>query len=645
MLVKKFIVLAVLLFMYQYLYAQKIQAYQGSMVLESGDSARVTYTYIESKGKRTLQGDFTLKSEKVLANDDIQYLTNTWQGSFEKGLKQGNWSYTADNHLINIKGVKEFNVVSSLQTTSSVLRASYDMGMPNGLWEYNKKRYFKGENPRVLATAKLQFNRGVLSGKVLARIEDDNFPVDIQGQVNENGFLHGTWLLNYKQDSIQVQESRLYENGFLLDLVRTTKNKSNDTLSYISWDHVKEALQNSKDRDFTIYPEKFPLLFDVGYAANAPEIVEQEIGNEIMRTILRDMLYLDTSFVKNPPRILGTARFKYKSNKQESALMTAMKAYPDTIQKVLQQIRNKKFFELNNQRSDTLAWSYEYLKNYNQKLTDWQEVITFINSDAYPFVNPAIYFEQQIPFLKSADTLRYNYDGENKTKIIQYTQQSIKNVASLYGRMREEETLIREIVQQCNSALDKVLKSDKLDRMETILLTAFKEVEEEYAITHKEVSGLLIQNWRQQFLDNEFNKRKHNYTSSNSYEEKESLLYENLNFLSDLKPLPKRIQKIYYVKDSIDQLYTQSKLDPYTFNTVETKVKRKLYDKLAIELFDYLQKGLATEKELVELIRRLDQVELLQQRLFQFRDTNTAALERQLKPKTEVQEVMAIIQI
>jgi hypothetical protein len=641
---KKIIVLAVLVVFAKQLYAQKTKEFQGNVVLENGDSANVVYTYLENKGKRTLQGDFTLKSARLMAHDSIQYLTGSWKGSFDKGLKNGNWIYTADNHLINIKGVKDFNVLSSLKTISSELRASYNRGIPEGTWEYNQNSFLKGENARSIATAKLQFSKGMLSGKVAARIEDRSYPIIIRGQVNENGFLHGSWSLNYKQDSIAVQETRIYENGFLLDLLRLSVNNSIDTLSHIQWDQVREALAN-KDQNLTIYPEKFPLLFDIGYAENAPEIVEQEIGNEIMRNILRDMLFLDTAFVNNPPRILGTARFLYKMDKEETTLISSMSSYPDTAQHILQQIRNKKFFELNNQRSDTLAWSYDYLKKYSQKLVAWQKVITFIRGEAYPFVDPAIYFAQQIPFLKPVDTLYYNYDGESKRKVINYSVNTIHNIKTLHARMLEEEKLIKEIVQQCNVALDKVLKSDKLDKMETILLTAFKEVEEEYAIEEKDPAGLLIHAWRKQFLDIEFNKRKHNYTSSDNYDEKESLLYENLNFLSDLKPLPKRIQRIYEVRDSIDQLYTQSKLDPYTFNTVETKVKRKLYDKVAVELFDYLQKGLTIEKELEQLTNRLTQVELLQQRLFQFRDTNTTALERQLKSKTEPEEVKTIIQI
>lgn len=644
MLLKKIIVFAVLFVFVEQLYAQKSKVFQGKVVLENGDSANVVYSYIESKSKKILQGEYTLSKTQLMAYDSIQYLTGAWKGSYDKGLKTGNWVYTADNHLISIKGVKDFNVLASLKTISSELQASYEKGIPNGAWEYNQNSYSKGENSRLIATAKLQFNNGVLSGKVTAQIENKNYPIVIRGQVNENGFLHGVWSLTYKQDSVAVQETRIYENGFLLDLLRLSTNNSIDTLSHVKWDQVRKALTN-KDQNFIIYPEKFPLLFDIGYTENAPEIVEQEIGNEILRNILRDMLLLDTAFVNNPPRILGTARFKYKVDKEENALMNTMKSYTDTVDLILQQIRNKNFFELNNQRSDTLAWSYDYLKNYSQKLFSWQKVITFINSEAYPFVDPAIYFAQQISFLKPADTLRYNYDGESKSKIISYKVNEINNIKTLYARMLEEEKLVREIVQQCNVALEKVLKSDKLDKMETILLTAFKEVEEAYSIENKDASDLLIKAWRKQFLDVEFNKRKHNYTSSNNYEEKESLLYENLNFLSKLKPLPERIQRIYAVKDSIDQLYTQSKLDPYTFNTVETKVKRKLYDKVAVELFDYLQKGLNTEKNLEELINRLTQVELLQKRLFQFRDTNTTALERQIKSKSEPEEVKAIIKI
>lgn len=624
--------------------AQRIQRFEGKVPLQ-GDSAFVIYNYYEQKGKKLLHNDFVLEAQRTLTNDSLAFQKTAWRGSFSKGVKEGLWRYDHFNHYIAIDAIEDFKISSTLQSEQSTLNAMYNKGVPEGTWKFRTDEYLQGERKRTLAEVLLPFKEGQLNGIISAQSLERGKPVLIKGNVNEKGFLHGEWDFTYWEADKQITEHRLYQNGFLIYLLQ--QNADGDTLRQLNFDHVRANLKVVEDKGGTVQiaDEKFSLLFDLGYGTNAPELQWQKRGNELIEKLVSQALRQDTAFSSAGRPVIGTARFYYLSTTEEETNWRNIRQYADSIQGAINSIRNKKFFEVNNQRSDSLAWSYDYIKLYQSRLKEVRNLIEFGASPLYRLVDPAIYFRHHADFMKSADTVRYNYDGEEKRRTISYRNVSINSLPDLVKRLEEDRDLMATLVRNVNRELERVVKSDKLERIENLILTSFEQTSALFAAVTDSRARKVVQQFQNQFLDNQYNRYRHAYTSENNYDQKEQTAYEIIQFLADAANLPERVEKICLMRDSIDRAYTQSKLDPYTFNVVETKVKRKLYEKVALELTDFLLADVSSETELADVEKKLTDLELVQRKLIEFLEADTTSLERKIKPKSSPEEIKILLGI
>ncbi|MDC1395802.1 hypothetical protein N8368_04785, partial [Bacteroidia bacterium] len=74
-------------------YGQSLKSYNGSFANGSNQTGQATYNYYEdSKTKEYIkQGAFRYS---LVGKDDNKGLKHTISGNYEKGLKQGIWTYT-----------------------------------------------------------------------------------------------------------------------------------------------------------------------------------------------------------------------------------------------------------------------------------------------------------------------------------------------------------------------------------------------------------------------------------------------------------------------------------------------------------------------------------------------------------------------
>src|SRR5690606_25292057 len=135
----------------------------------------------------------------------------------------------------------------------------------------------------------------------------------------------------------------------------------------------------------------------------------------------------------------------------------------------------------------------------------------------------------------------------------------------------------------------------------------------------------------------------HDYSTRTSFDEKLEAGYDILNFLAVLQTYPETFTQIYHMRDSIADLYTVSQLDPYTFTYVDVKVKKKLYEKAADELFNHLMTGITRATSLDQIAQQIVAVKRLQSLLVQLRMQNTTKIESQIKSKSTPPEIRQLL--
>lgn len=626
-------------------YAQKISQYQGKVPLVSGDSATVQYEYYESRGNRILQGNYQLSATTSRQQDSLSFEKILWKGAFNKNAKQGDWDYQYQQHKVWVSDVSEFNVKTSLTSEFSSLDALYKEGKPDGKWTFTQNVFEQGERKAMLAEGSLRFSNGVLVDAFQFTSRKSELPVVIRGRFDDAGFLHDAWRLDYWQDSIRVQEIRVYDHGFLLSLVKT-KREDNDTIQWIVFEDVVSKLQELKDEsdsNFDRDTSLHELPFDVGYDASSPEIESQQTGNEVLQTAIREFLFLDTAFRNQQKSVFGTARFRFPGSASDKPDIDQLRIVLDSITFNLGRVRNKNFFELSNQQSDSLAWSYEFLKNYPLKLRKLYDIAVFVSSSEFQWVDPQIYFSQRSSLWPAQDSIHYTYNDHVNVKVLPYKQNAVTNVASFRKRIEEERDQVDRVVRYVNEALKTVLQSFQLQKLDSIILNVKAEIDNQYEQIKVAEVQYYTSIFNRRFLNTEFNHLKRGYTASNDFEEKLAIGYDILSFLDVVQSFPEKLGNILSMRDSIDVLYTESRLDPYTFTYVDTKLKRRLYEKVAEELFLSMMENITDTAKAEAVEQQLADVEALQKLLIRFRTQNTTQLEKQIKPKASPEEIRKLI--
>lgn len=626
-------------------WSQKIEEFKGKIKVSKEETANAKFDYIQNREEKVLDGEYQIEFNKRDSLFDLDFTKIIWKGKFKKNKRVGSWVFQQDDHLLTINDVDNFEVNKSLITERKILRAQYNNSRRIGDWQFNKQIYKDGAVQQELVDGKLSFlDNHLVSFFIIESLEE---PFKVEGKFDDDGFLHGQWRFTYNVDSLKVEERRNYENGFLLNLLKTS---GNDTLQYIVYDDVINKLKLLDNQPNAAGIKKsgqaFPLLFDQGYHPTDEKISAQKDANFLLQKKLAQMLVLDTSVSKNKPLLLRTTRFQFPVSDSFKKERRLAQVYTDSIKSLIHTASIDNFFEINRQKTDSMAWIYNYFQLVDKKVKSLDTALVLMKDDDFQYINKSIFFNNYMRFLNEADTIYYQYSDEEKVKLIDYQYYEVNDISQLNLYIKEHLFLVDSLAIYVNSELDKTMRSMKLEQLDLNILAAKAQVDSVFqqydSVKHK---GLL------DHADSEFAVRKFNhymqeYANTDQFEAKVQLGYKIEKFLSELEAVPERISNIGSTQNQIERAYTIKKFDPYTFNyDFETKQKKRLYDKAAVDLYNYLILLAKQEKKFNSFQQRLYQIEALQLRLLELLAEDTSRLERRIKRKDSPEEIMKLLEL
>lgn len=184
---------------------KKIQTYKG--LWEDGTAEYTYYTNPES-GDRVLHG----KYKWVQTNGSM---TDTRQGQYVDGKKEGKWNYRVNGTM------RGGGRVIQLENQTE---GSYTEGYAEGPWTIKTKGSGtgNGESGGASVVGNANFSFGTFVGKfsyVYKVYGGEDFSV--VGQFDDNGWLDGKWEINYlfQISNERISEIREYRHGFLITAI------------------------------------------------------------------------------------------------------------------------------------------------------------------------------------------------------------------------------------------------------------------------------------------------------------------------------------------------------------------------------------------------------------------------------------------
>lgn len=209
-------------------FAQTLKPKQVPLANWNDDQGLMSYTYYEDPktGDYIPHGKFSYK----LAQGT--YYKEDAIGSLKNGRRDGIWTY---------KITRLDDLAFDVNWTGTIqLSFGYKEGKPNGLWTYSNIQKYRTKSRGVWLpyefqfapneTVSMMFTDGHPSG--IYSYVDNSFSnkVKITGQFNAKGFIHGSWLLSYKDE----QRECVFNNGILVKEVVRAMPSGKVTSSYIA---------------------------------------------------------------------------------------------------------------------------------------------------------------------------------------------------------------------------------------------------------------------------------------------------------------------------------------------------------------------------------------------------------------------------
>jgi hypothetical protein len=641
-------------------YAQRKNVYKGTYRNKQQEVGIATFEYVKGSGDRPVpSGSFEFKIDSLVASRH-EVIKKRYSGTYDKGLKEGTWNYDLGVFSIAVRNIDYHEVNAGLEGSRKLIKGRYNEGFPQGAWSFQEDAYHRDGSRQSIRKSNVLFLDGTLTGDFTFTDEQRGFT--LRGNIDSKGNLDKTWVLNYIQDSIPVQETRVYRQGFLLSLEKVSKigGAVIESVRYEGINEKLEALQNKEaDLDYKISAQGFGILFNDGYPEGSPELISQYSGNAVMEFAM-NYICDDSTTIHSLPGVkqaqkATTRRFRYFYSQREKNALAALQKQSVELQARLEDIRNDNSLQANYNKTDSLAFAQAFFRKATQRRTVLDSLAGLLSQKEFEYINRANYFQNEARFLSFNDTVFYQYDGEMRWRVQSFDNggEDLKFVErlSLYSRQLYEkvDTLYLAITPE----LDQLRKQSLTEVMDVKIVQLLDSVnrvygKKEYYASQNNVVGRttnhLQEHIYQRFAVNQYNALSQLYSNAQNYQTRldlgDSIIFTLTNVIQVHAPL----ERILVRRDEVDEAYITYSFDPFTYSTnFRNREKRRLYSRLGEDLYTHLLDQLTQEQNIAVVPERIDQIEQLFDIMMDLRHQNTRKLERRLARTRQLDRVKRLI--
>jgi hypothetical protein len=622
------------------LYSQEIKKYQGPYSFHKGDTGVAQYSYwMDDDGREVREGEFTFSEDITTSSGNTtRIIKEDVKGQYLKGYKSGDWTYIKSYSKVKINGVKQGKLDYSLDHLDFKLEGSYVKGLHDGPWVYERKspENFNGEVMPESVT--MTFSKGVINGDFYAKINALGGPVEVKGRVT-NSLMDGMWSLI---DSSR-EEYRHYQHGILYRMVLV---KSSDTLSNLEFplsQKVSKALESYNYKRLVNRPVR--LLFRDGYPESSEYVRMQQHGNRILSEILINVFQYDKEGFGRAGLPMGTNRGSYPLSKDELAdLQTWYEEY-DLYEEVIKTMEKEEILDLTYSTEPSIAFIVSWLEMQDDKIWDVENWMNHIIVDKIERTYRNGLLTDSAKILLGKDEMLVL----NKLQSIEYAPQAKEEqnllkylAANITSRRIVADSLLREFRVKVKSLQ---VSKEVLERQQSIIT-----LKEELDSTLKENFGdpsmsRLAKKVHDVYLDDIVEGEYHQFLSEINNKEHQAILGDSIMLeLHSIENIYEMLHHINQRRRYIDTLYTEYVFDPFTYtDQVPQRIKKKLYDEVAVKIFNQMVDLALEAKTPFECEETLDNLYEIQAELIYLKNRDTHRLERKLRKAKSLEERLNLL--
>lgn len=608
-----------------------------------GITGKAQFTYkLAEEDKKIKDGEFTFLRENKDSLAEASATYNLWEGNYADNQKVDDWTYEVKHHIVKINEISDVALDYDILTEDEIMKLSYRQGYPSGDVLMETILYNDGNRVKTLEYLKTQFQNQRMTGKfdyIIANRENDSISV-IGNMIN--GLMDGIWEFNYFTE--ELQEIRTYDRGVLISLERNKNGRTIDEIEYPLSEGLQAALAN-QETDVELVNRPLSLTFSDGYPRTSKYIQAQKKGEKVIQDIFKAIFKYDPQIDPMEQLPLGANRAFYPLSSEEETALDEWKEIENKYRKNIDSITNLEIENLNlvenNNIQKALKWKQKQ-DSLNEYIKPWNDILY---KDQLPFYNREGLLVDYAKQLLARDTLEI--DGENV--IYDYTSELETENFLLYvtENFKKRNELADTLILNLTSSIEDLRLDQEIGRLNDEVSSTRKEIDKLYGKRlNDETLNKIVKQTKNTFYRDSLPQLVNSFLEDSEDDavqvERGNRILRQLELLETIWETGERITRL---EGRIDTLYTEYTFDPFTYSDqVPVRKKKTLYN----EINDNIIEGLKEQawdayRDPEEVLRKLNSIQRMQDRLVFMIDKNTKSLERKLRRTDSFNEKLELL--
>lgn len=617
------------------------------------------YQFTIHRRDTIFDGPFKFESSRRMPDDNSILSGLSYSGHYRKGEKEGRWLLSIKQFQVSdnfyIKGnllVKEANGFEYL------VEGNFKNGLAKGRWSAYK---FLISNSDIVDTT-YQVLGVAKNGVLIDKFEASEKDIGLLAKFNDSGRPSGEWKLRHKNlTGVALEEIRIYQNGKLADHYFQWNNQRFEVrhsgLAFATdddknWEERPMDELYFKALEFSsINQNEFRTPIHDSINALTPEIIR--LSNIAIEKFVHSFSRYDSlnvwtklpgaSNVATPVILLKKFEMSKADERKRREVGELHKNATILVEKFLE----NPLLQVSQHAHKEIARNVMVMKILQDRLHKLEPCINRITHDALLYVDRDQLIPHITPIITYPESIDFELKGKPFSTIFNFPSPLLPENASLHSIHHHTERIL-ETATEISVETSVILERYKLEGELT---------EREERLIEKRDSVLAF--FKNQAGRDDFNRFHERIAESmTSMATEEFKRYARLDIdqkIDEIKAVQKcyreaieayeMIERIPLRIERLEEIYTRSVWNAYTFTYMDERIKERLYRVYENILLPLVLDDMMTHTECGKLQEKQQNMVNLYQRMVELRDQDTREMERQLRRVSDPEEIMQIISL
>lgn len=653
-----FMIFGIVLFFSNSVRSQNV--FEGPYSINDTLKGKAQFEFKLHGGDTIKHGQFSFSSVQQTNEEEQSAIGIRYTGHFYENKKVGQWAYRYKKIRPSSKPeLQGFELVTKVSGEEYLVNGRFNEGKAHGAWKVMHHLIVDGHSTDTLFSGEIQYNHGMPVGETRGRIDN----VQFRGGFNQQGQLDGEWVITQKlQDQTSIEEYRIYNDGVFVDhYFRFLGEKF--VISHVGLDYsdVDDKLQVEENISSDILQMLKNTHFEIDSPGeiSVPEDLKDGGSNTIIaqsNKVLDKMLH---AFTENAGHNIwqtlngsvnmsqGKLRLRlYPIEPETNSLLNETVELRNDALNIIDSFFNNPQVDINRHSNEDLNFYNETYWVYQENLRKLSPLIDLFSVSSAKYLDRKALFDYLKPELNYPDTIIYDFRDEIFSRPFRAPEVQANDgaISFLHSHTSEIHREVVRVEEEVSNLLEKYQKQSRISEKEErlvqkrdsiIRLFSNLDSRDDYNSYHADITDEVVhrtRKWFQQYAEL-------------SIERKLNRIDDLLTCFDEVIELYKQLSKIPLRLSDIDEMYTRTVWNPYTYTDMDERIKERLYRAYENIILPTIWDDLVLSIECGKITDKGKNYERIYQKMLSLREQDTKELEREIRRSNSYAEVSEILSL